>query len=179
MGSMWKSNIPLKIKVFLWQMFIGRLQTGVCLKSKGWKGSNRCALCGGLESVDHVFFQCSLARFAWCIIKDCYGWDCIPASVSDFFEVWVPRNLKLPHKMGLFFFAGLAWSIWNIRNKMTIEKKFPNPTDVLFSGIAFLQKWKVLLKESDAERVKTMTKSLLDAIKNRSSLEFVSDIVVL
>ena len=48
------------------------------------------------------------------------------------------------------FWVGLAamcWSLWNIRNKFTIEGVFPNkPTDVLFKMSIFLQQWKLLTK---------------------------------
>nr|TKW16585.1 hypothetical protein SEVIR_5G309050v2 [Setaria viridis] len=47
-------------------------------------------------------------------------------------------------------FAGIAWGLWNTRNKMAIEKKFINsPSEVLYLGISFLQKWRPLLKEDD------------------------------
>lgn len=57
MSKIWKTKIPLKIKIFLWQMEYDKLQTGVCLKKMGWRGSDRCGICGRLEDSDHIFFQ--------------------------------------------------------------------------------------------------------------------------
>jgi hypothetical protein len=54
----------------------------------------------------------------------------------------------------MFLFAGFAWTLWVTRNKMAIEKHFPNaPSDVLFDALSLLQRWSILLKESDRWKV--------------------------
>jgi hypothetical protein len=56
----------------------------------------------------------------------------------------------MPYKRGLFSFAGFAWALWKVRNKMAIEKRFPtNPLEVIRSEIVFVHKWCPLLKEVD------------------------------
>lgn len=35
--GIWKSKLPMKIKVFLWQMHHGKLQAAAVLKRRGWK----------------------------------------------------------------------------------------------------------------------------------------------
>ena len=50
-----KTSLPMKIKVFLWQLSLNKLQSAVTLKRRGWKGSTRCVLCGRQESVSHIF----------------------------------------------------------------------------------------------------------------------------
>lgn len=52
----WGSRLPMKLKVFLWLITHNRLQTGVELKKRKWKGSATCNICGGPETVDHIFF---------------------------------------------------------------------------------------------------------------------------
>jgi len=61
---------------------------------------------------------------------------------------------KTDLRLGLFLFPGVAWSIWRVRNKMAIEKIFPNnPIDVIFTGVSYLQKWWRLLKPVDQEKL--------------------------
>ena len=43
--KLWKNKMPLKLKVFLWLAFQDRLQTGVVLKKRNWKGDERCVVC--------------------------------------------------------------------------------------------------------------------------------------
>ena len=38
-------------------MFNNKLQVALSLTRRGWKGGDKCCLCGGLESVDHIFFR--------------------------------------------------------------------------------------------------------------------------
>lgn len=60
-GFVWRSKVPLKIKVFLWQILNNKLQVANNLVKRGWKGSSRCCLCYCDENIDHIFFKCRLA----------------------------------------------------------------------------------------------------------------------
>jgi hypothetical protein len=152
--SIWKTKLPLKIKVLIWQLHNNKLQTAVELKKSRWKGDIHCGLCGGIEDTNHIFFGCSLAQFIWCCLRDSFGWDSFPTSWDSLQGGWMSHNLSLPYKLGLFLFAGIAWALWRCRNKMAIEKRFPtSPLDVIWSGVIFVQKWSTLLKEPEQEQI--------------------------
>lgn len=53
---LWRIKIPLKIKIFLWQVFQDRVQTAKQLSLGGWKGDINCVLCGVIEDSYHVIF---------------------------------------------------------------------------------------------------------------------------
>ena len=61
----WKASIPLKIKIFLWQLF----QNAVLIRDNLWKrncpGNPICSFCTNMETANHLFFTCSLARTVW------------------------------------------------------------------------------------------------------------------
>jgi len=44
-GYIWKAKLPLKIKVFLWQIFNNKLLVAQSLIKRGWKGSRGCCVC--------------------------------------------------------------------------------------------------------------------------------------
>jgi hypothetical protein len=54
----WKSPIPLKVKIFIWMAVHDIIQCGVQLKKKKWSGSDKCLVCDKLETSDHILFQC-------------------------------------------------------------------------------------------------------------------------
>jgi hypothetical protein len=63
--KIWKCKVALKIRIFLWQTIQDRLQTTHQLKNRIWKGKDACAICGSREDVDHLLFQCPMAKFVW------------------------------------------------------------------------------------------------------------------
>ena len=146
----------------------------MALKRKKWKGNEKCIVCNVPETVDHIFFICPLAKFAWICIKEALGWDRAPNSLQDFLEHWVPTRCR-QHDLKITVLATVAWALWNARNKMAIEEVFiRSPTDIIFRINFFLQRWKVLLRgDARAEletwelQVRTWVEGFLEKIKDR------------
>jgi hypothetical protein len=152
----WNCKVPLKIKFFLWQSFNNKLQVAKSLVKRGWK----------IEGINHLFFGCYLARMVWGVIKEIFHLDWCPSSLNDFSCIWLQGKGPLPSRLLMFLFAGFAWSLWTTRNKLAIEKSFPKaPTDVLYAAISFMQKWSLLLKETDKERIDHIIGSILTWLK--------------
>jgi hypothetical protein len=70
MRNIWAACLPLKIKMFLWQVCNDKVQSAEQLAKKNWKGPTECKLCGRLESAEHIFLQCVLAKFCWSVFRD-------------------------------------------------------------------------------------------------------------
>lgn len=101
MKKVWKSRLPQKLKVFAWLVAQGKLQTGENLKKRKWKGDEKCCLCRQLETMDHIFFNCHIARSVWFCFKEALGWDRVPQSFSDVMDNWIPLGEKNYHiKLG-------------------------------------------------------------------------------
>lgn len=82
-GHLWKSKVPLKIKFFLCQVLNNKLQVAENLVKKRWKGGISCCLCGEIESIDHIFFDCHLAKLGWGIIKEVFSLTDYPRSMEE------------------------------------------------------------------------------------------------
>jgi hypothetical protein len=59
----WKVKIPLKIKIFLWQLFQNAILDN--LKKRNLVGSPLCSFCYQKETMRHLFFECSNAKVVW------------------------------------------------------------------------------------------------------------------
>lgn len=170
--------MPLKLKVFIWLASQNRIQTGAALKQKNWKGNPNCILCGVLEDVDHIFFQCSLARFVWACFKEALGWDRAPNDMGDFFENWIPLGCR-NYGLKLFTFSVVVWVLWTTRNKMAIDKCFPESTnEVFFTISSCLQRWRALLQAADIgrldeyeDRIKTWMVGFRASLEDRTKVE--------
>jgi hypothetical protein len=142
----WKCKVPLKIKVFLWQVFQNRILIAQQLCARNWTGSERSVLCGTNEDIDHLLFNSPLASFAWAFASEALGWQGAPRSLEDMMCNWTPRIFRVGRQLGLACFASVAWVVWHIRNKFCIQHVFPNNyLDVVYLALSFIQKWCILM----------------------------------
>ena len=112
-------------------------------------------MCDVPETVDHIFFVCPLAKFAWECIREALGWSRTPKSHQDFLDNWVPSGCS-QHDLKMTVLSTVMWALWNARNKMAIEGVFIRcPTDIIFRINFFLQRWKVLLRGEDRADLET------------------------
>jgi hypothetical protein len=45
-NSVWRTKLPLEIKIFIWQLTANKLQADVVLKKRRWKGDIHCGFVG-------------------------------------------------------------------------------------------------------------------------------------
>ena len=160
-AGLWKARMPLKIKLFIWQLYRDRLPTSLNVAKRNGPATGPCALCGEPEDANHAFFRCPLARFAWSAVRTAAGvlWD--PRSAPELF------NLLAGIKGSAFWVmwscvGALLWALWLTRNKFTIEGCFPNhPANIIFKCNLLLQQWSPLGRRKDAEMIKTAQQRLL------------------
>lgn len=82
--DIWKSSIPAKIKIFLWQIARDCSPSGdQALKWHG-PGDGKCVWCGQDESCDHIIFRCVVAQFMWSVIREATGTSWKPAGFAKF-----------------------------------------------------------------------------------------------
>jgi hypothetical protein len=58
-------KLPLKIKIFLWYFGGNVILTKDNLANRRWKDSMKCSFCDQIENIQHLFFDCYLARNIW------------------------------------------------------------------------------------------------------------------
>ena len=80
---MWEAKLPLKIKVFSWQLALDKLPSALELASRMGPSDGKCALCGAWENALHIFFNCSLDKFAWSSLRQTTGRDWAPVNFAQ------------------------------------------------------------------------------------------------
>lgn len=131
--------LPLKIKIFVWQLPRDRLPSRTEVIKQNGPNDGLCPLCGAQETRTNIFFACIAAYFLWCFSRDALGPEWEALDVVEFLDTrvnQVGRRICLL----LFVFAAMTWTFWTTRNMVVIERVFLwRATDSIFQVLAFLQ----------------------------------------
>jgi hypothetical protein len=158
--EVWRTRVPPKIKVFLWQLIRGRLPSGEQLAKRHGPSNGNCELCGELEDCNHIFFNCHLAKFLWAGIREILSCTWNPTGVGDFIAIVQGLSGRL-RRLAWFTFAAQCWMLWNVRNKLAIEGKvLGNPADAMFKMSIHMQGWRVLVRHKDRRLLDVATAEL-------------------
>lgn len=159
-GYIWKAKVPLRIKIFSWQLSLDRLPSSQQIAIRHGPTTGNCSLCGAVEDVGHIFFSCSLAKFAWCAIRQILDCTWNPGNFPQFHAI-LSSLAGRARRLLWFLFLAQSWALWNIRNNLTIEKKVINlPANVILKTAIFLQLWTVKAKASDREGLRWLENKL-------------------
>ena len=88
----------------MWLVEKNSILTRDNLTRRGWHGDKRCNFCLENESVNHLFFDCSMARYVWSLVAYVVGTDCRPCSFDQFW-LWAKQFFPLSEN---FLYVGLC-----------------------------------------------------------------------
>jgi hypothetical protein len=117
----WKIKVPLKIRIFMWFLHRKVILTRDNLAKRNWQGSKTCCFCDKDESIQHLFFDCLLAKTLWRIIHLTFGLA-PPKNISNLFGNWLNglnKRTKCQIRVGV---CALLWALWHVRNDITFNK---------------------------------------------------------
>jgi hypothetical protein len=63
------------------------------LEKRNWVGNQSCVFCDKNQSIQHLFFECPLARIIWRIVYMTFSIS-PPANVSNLFGNWLSGIAK-------------------------------------------------------------------------------------
>ncbi|GJY06599.1 RNA-directed DNA polymerase, eukaryota [Tanacetum coccineum] len=110
-ATRWNRFIPIKVNVFLWRLNLNKLPTRVNLDRKGIDiGSVLCPTCqGDVETVNHTFFNCVLAKDLWTLMAKWWELD-IPIFANIFeWYAWLD-SLHFSSAVERAFRRGRTWA---------------------------------------------------------------------
>ncbi|WVZ62664.1 hypothetical protein U9M48_012381 [Paspalum notatum var. saurae] len=131
--EIWKTKIPLKIKIFMWYVKRGVLLTKDNLARRNWNGHQGCCFCNKRESIQHLFFDCQVAKFIWRLVFMTLDLS-PPRSTQHLFNQWSSQGGRKYKPFLLVGAAALIWAIWLLRNDAVFDRK--QPTSGEHSGSA-------------------------------------------
>ncbi|KAG8060373.1 hypothetical protein GUJ93_ZPchr0002g26796 [Zizania palustris] len=149
----WGLKVPLKIKIFLWLAYKNKILTRDNLVKRGWKGDiKNCVFCCREESVQHLFFDCSVAKFIWRMVYTCFNIGPF-ADMKHVWDTWFGKlNKRVRNVVGVGL-AAVFWSVWRSRNDACFQNKLINDPLIFVKLICFwLSFWSKLQKSEAREK---------------------------
>nr|GEX45471.1 RNA-directed DNA polymerase, eukaryota [Tanacetum cinerariifolium] len=129
-ATRWSKSIPIKVNVFTWRARRDRLPTKTNLCRRGvLLDSSLCPICNvELEDIQHVLFQCDVARAVFRRI--CRWWDLDWQEIRSFLEwdAWF-LAIQLPSCLKAVLegvFCAAWWRIWSLRNMLIFDPSPPS-----------------------------------------------------
>ena len=161
-NMIWKAKLPLKIKVFLWQLFQDAILTRDNMRKRKWLGRPVCSFCNNIETVGHLFFTCASVKVVWGVLGACLQTNTCPRNVWQSL-VWFYKFLPNDRKFYTLLLAAIAWATWTIRNKVTFDNyKMRSPEVIVYTVASFIGYWAGLYDEGDAAKIREGAKKLME-----------------
>ncbi|XP_058733750.1 uncharacterized protein LOC131605409 [Vicia villosa] len=146
--SIWRVDVPLKIRAFGWKCFVNRIPSKVLLLKRGILSSNSniaCVFCGSYpESSVHLLLDCCEAELVWKEIAIWLGTNnCKANDFKESFSSWYNSCRKLNIKKGKAggIWLAIIWSLWLCRNEIIFKDGAWNVRDVVWGCKALLWRW--------------------------------------
>ncbi|XP_020270825.1 uncharacterized protein LOC109846014 [Asparagus officinalis] len=155
----WKSPIPLKVKVFFWLVSNQKLNTMANLVSKGWNGDPRCPFCNlEVESQDHLFISCSFASSIWSILFPNISAGSWPLSMKDL----ILLNDSSVFNRDITSICRIVlpccyWWIWNSRNFLIFRDIQYNSNLIAANIVRYTLLWAGAQEDRLAKRIRRAT----------------------
>jgi hypothetical protein len=138
--QLWKSKIPLKIKIWLWLIRHNAIATKDNMKRSDWVGSFVCQFGPSDESINHLFFICPMATYMWSTISIVLGVYSRPSCFTQYFW-WISKILPLGFNFHVVGIAALCWAIWKTRKTFFKGKLISSPMSMICYMCSFLRYW--------------------------------------
>ncbi|KAA3457985.1 reverse transcriptase [Gossypium australe] len=141
-NKLWKIDIPLKIKLFIWKISLNYLATRVNMSLRNLTSNSLCPRCGvGEETMNHLFRGCPVSVTIWTDLSDVIS---VLFPSTEFVEWLTKAMANLPLNVCRLFCVTL-WAIWEDRNSRIHDKKNRSSKEI----VSFIHGY---IKELDAVR---------------------------
>jgi hypothetical protein len=143
----WKAKIPLKIKIFLWYLKNGAVLTKDNLVKRQWKGCTKCYFCTEQKTIQHLLFDCPMARLLWGIVCVTFGIT-KPVDMGHLLGPWLRSFSNNQRNLVLIGVAALYWALWITRKDLVFHKsQYKSILQVMFRATFWIRSWPNLSKE--------------------------------
>jgi hypothetical protein len=116
--AVWKVKVPPKIQFFLWLVYYKKLLTRDNLSTRQHVDDLTCVFCNEIETCDHLFWECAVAKAAWEEMKGITGSQTVIKSLCDLSSLWNNKDRIAINMVD----AALLRALWIMRNDLVFNR---------------------------------------------------------
>ena len=151
-SSLWKTEVPNKIRVFLWRLARESIPRHDILHHRHMATSPACQLCGAADSWRHALLECALSRSVWSLASE-HLVEQMSTCADACAKTWLfTLNSTLSHADFTRLWVTL-WAIWSSRRKLIHEGIHQTPYATNGFIAAFISDLQVVAKPQGHPRV--------------------------
>ncbi|GMI74877.1 hypothetical protein like AT4G29090 [Hibiscus trionum] len=134
-NSVWKIQVPSKIRAFLWRLCHDIVPTKSTLRARfhgNLQDQDNCPHCyQHQESAEHILFFCPFAQATWRASAFNYSPAALgfPGFPKWWYQLCHDRKMGMT-KVGLAQIAFILWNLWKARNALVFEGRRESPCEV-------------------------------------------------
>lgn len=120
-NRIWKAKVPPKIAIFLWKLQREIVPTRKFLSERIATVPTTCLWCNeAVESINHLFWKCTLASEAWNFIGHWWGLEDNLRNIHSFSleNLLNCEKREMYSKFWIIIVAVTTWTIWLCRNEL-------------------------------------------------------------
>lgn len=114
----WSLKIPPRVQCFLWLLTKNKVLTRDNLSIRRHVEDKSCLFCCELETVNHLFFDCVVARQLWAHIAAVFDVHLEP-SLESVGKFWLSNKKNCVLNI---VSSAAPWSLWKLRNDLCFQK---------------------------------------------------------
>ena len=142
--AVWKLNTPPKVHIFLWLLYNNKLLTRDNLQKRRDVADRSCLFCCEEEFVNHLFFDCCVAKLTWELISEIAGMK-VGTNFESIGRWWISNDKNAVLNCTC---AATLWSLWKSRNHLCFQEgTWQGEGQILGSIARWLKRWRLLLKQ--------------------------------
>jgi hypothetical protein len=162
--SVWSLKIPPRVQFFLWLLPKNKNLTRDNLAKRQKVENMMCLFCEELESCNHVFFECVVAKEMWIRISNAIGRD-IGNSFESIGICWL-SNRKFA-AINILSSATL-WALWKLRNALCFQNSlWQDMGKLLMNIVVMAQNWIILCPPEKKKELEYYIKELIYLAKGQ------------
>ena len=81
------------------------------LLKRGWKGDSKCKFCGLEETIQHLFFDCRMAKFLWNSLLIAFNVQ-PPRNTAHLFGPWMRSFTPGLRDQVIVGIGAMCWVLW-------------------------------------------------------------------